>query len=967
MLKQARIKVAESISKIDKPDDLHWNRWLKKSSSTKMTFDFSHLKKIKQTSLDSSFEETETYDATAFVYSRGLFDKKAFNKWLIVKATKNIKAIIQPSKSLRFFFILVKSESGKNLVPSILKTEVPNSTFTKNDFQSTAVYNYKTIDKSTLTRKIYTAEDIYKSLKDSTGLSEKLKIDPQLKQIIRWELPARDIISDIKTSDKFFLESNTVSENLLPTGKDSKFFAQKSLSRFFFNSTSTSENLLSPATTVYDIRLLSVDKFTTTIYDYSFSAIKNDVRIISASIPSIDNLTKPAIYKLNNLGLSRQPQIFNLGVWPLSDGTKNISDTWAYNYTISTKILNKPYGFELWHEPEIAGKNIVAYPVLTSAEKTNLQFSPQQVEGLYQFQRTGVEFLINKDFALLADDHGLGKSIQAIYALKIMFSKKRIKKALILTNTQEFGSKTLTNLSGNPEGWEGQFYNFAPELSINEIPTNNDLVHIKKSAEILLIDIQLFRENIENGNLTKDFLDKFDCLLLDDFHNIKTVHFISEIFADLSIKFLWLTAAIAGNNSKMIYDNFSSLVNELFRTKLTNDELISFVLGRKKEEVKDELPARIYHNKWFDLTEEQNKEYEIAIQEAEINIYSTIERGNYYIVRPQIFSLLHQLLQVCNFASKEFMNSKAKYLLDHILNSDEKIIILSQYEKLGLDRIEKLLQSHEIKYSIIKAGMKEAAIQSAIQCFKEDKVRIFLVDSKAVQKKFSPGIFSTIIHFDNSWNPASVWQIEDKIEMNGNSPVNIYTYRTRNTVEEKIYKLLAKSGLMQLKIYDGFSPTTLSDLIPTEELLSPFNIKAQEMTEANSITAEITFEEYLKFGQDDLREAVKKFLAKLGFNSLKFLKFNDEKKDDVALATRITSKGEESALFLISIEKNVTVEHLKEFVTLFSDYKNLSKAFIISSGEFTPACRKYLGINNKYFCLIDGKMFFNILRQFKFA
>jgi len=129
--------------------------------------------------------------------------------------------------------------------------------------------------------------------------------------------------------------------------------------------------------------------------------------------------------------------------------------------------------------------------------------------------------------------------------------------------------------------------------------------------------------------------------------------------------------------------------------------------------------------------------------------------------------------------------------------------------------------------------------------------------------------------------------------------------------------------------------------------------------------SEITFEDYLKLGQDELREVVKKFLTKLGFNSLKFLKYNEDKKDDVAVGTRMLGKTEESALFLISAEKNISNEHLHEFISLFSDYKNLSRAYIITSGIFAPACKKYLGLNNKYFCLIDGRMLYHILLQFK--
>jgi len=831
MLKKARIKVAESVSKIEIPDDLQWNRWLKKPAVTKTTFDFPPVKKIKLTSVDTSFEITKTSDATTFVYSRGLFDKKIFNKFLTAKATKNISAIFKPNKPVRLFFALVKADTGKNLAPVDQKTEIVHTTILKEYFKTPDIYNFKQRVNPVITRRLYSPEDTSRSLADISSLSEKLRIDIKINQFSNWRFASGNVNTDAVPVEMYLIPEQETSENLLQTGKDARFISNKIISKFFFNPVVASDNLLKPATTVFNITLLNVEKFSTTINDYSFSVIQNKIEVSSFDIPSIEGLTKAKVYKLNKLQLAAQLSIsgYNLLSFeskisitgaPLTFESKlqTIPSSWIFDYKIASSISRITLDFAGWKQPELILKNAAAFPVLSSLEKINVQFTPNQVEGLYQFQKEGVEFLLNNSFALFADDHGLGKSVQAIYALRILLSKRRIKKALILSDRHDIGSSYLTNLSGSPEGWEGLFSTFAPELQVTIISSSEQITKQKKASDILIMDYNIFKGKVEEGNITSKLLEKFDCLVLDSFQNIKTINFLTGIFAQNNLHYLWLISNKVNDEANLIIDNFKSLISAIFQARPTAEEFNSFILQRKKEDTKQQLPSRIYHNKWFELTEQQLKEYEIAIQEAEVKIYSTIERGNYYIVRPQIFSLINQLMQVCNFAAHEFSNSKADYLLDYILHSNDKILVLSQYEKFGLDKIEKILQNNSIEYSIIKTGMMDTVIQSAIQAFKTGKVRVFLIDSKAIQKKFTPGDFSTIIHFDHSWNPATVWQLEDKIDVIGNAPINIYSYLTKDTIEEKIYSLLAKSGLMQPKIYGGFTPSVLSDLIPTEEL-----------------------------------------------------------------------------------------------------------------------------------------------------
>jgi SNF2 family DNA or RNA helicase len=49
---------------------------------------------------------------------------------------------------------------------------------------------------------------------------------------------------------------------------------------------------------------------------------------------------------------------------------------------------------------------------------------------LYPFQRGGIKFLVNNDEALLGDEMGLGKSIQAIVAVRFLFRMRKVPRVL---------------------------------------------------------------------------------------------------------------------------------------------------------------------------------------------------------------------------------------------------------------------------------------------------------------------------------------------------------------------------------------------------------------------------------------------------------------------------------------------------------------------------------------------------------
>lgn len=82
---------------------------------------------------------------------------------------------------------------------------------------------------------------------------------------------------------------------------------------------------------------------------------------------------------------------------------------------------------------------------------------PFHDDVLYKYQKEGVDWLCSNKQVILADDMGLGKSIQVIAALSGMFNKGSIKSCIILS------PKSLI------KNWVDQFDQWAPFFSVISI------------------------------------------------------------------------------------------------------------------------------------------------------------------------------------------------------------------------------------------------------------------------------------------------------------------------------------------------------------------------------------------------------------------------------------------------------------------------------------------------------------------
>jgi SNF2 family DNA or RNA helicase len=972
MLKKARIKVAESIRKIEKPDDWQWKRWLNKPPHTKINFSIFKVKVSEENLFTNKLPSPKVYLKLVDIPARGILERKEFDRLLKVKATKSKSIVIQPARTNPVFFQAVKAKISQNYMPHEDPAKIKHVGNLNNLFTETKTLKIEIKDKTSSTyQKFYHEEMLNKELRYSWSYSSE--------SISQYNLAGSWIIKGKKLSDsdsrteKFFFSYSNVTDNLLPTSENCKLLKDEIISRFYFINTNVTNNLLLTSSFTYDIRLLNVAKLEVTVSDLRLITLTNEIKdseFINQSVlalrKSSENISgfevkAPAPVKISK-NINTNIQLKTKKIYLFKDNLNKIPSIQA----LKNQNLNLS-------KPKLHEEELTLVEAITQVQLPYLQYEGGQSDALYSFQKTGVDFLINHTFAVLADEHGLGKTVQVVNSLKFLFTKNRIKSVLLLTNKSELGNTSIIHKVKNSEGWCGHFISWASNLNVNTILDEEPHRSKKwnKPAQVFISTYNSLSKDYESGIISREILRKFDCIVLDNFFYAKINLTIKNCFAEIKPKYFW---AIANNLKNETEDEFSSNLQTLycnsFNKKMNGGEWSEFYnsnkIQRNLSDVKKELPERIYHNKWFNLVPEQLKELEGILQEGEVTIYSTIERGNYYIVRPQIFNILHQLKQVSNFSSGELYSDKAKELLGFIKSTDDKIVVFSQYEKLGLDRLEKLFESNNLSFVTFKIGMMETSLDKAILDFREGKVQIFLADVKAIKKKINLGAIPTIIHFDHWWNPNAIWQLEDKIDFGINkNPVNVYNYWTNALIEENIFLKLTERGLFYKNIFYNLSISTVADFISVEEWLGMFNIKIEETSDLKinkDIISKIKNVE--EFSQEDLIEMVKKFLIKLGFGSTKFLEQEYSPNDEVVFASKIIGNKEENVLIHIRANPKTDLNVISQFLNSFTDYHKSSKSFIITSGKFTEECRKFSGINAKLLNLVDGTLFANILSQF---
>ncbi len=455
-----------------------------------------------------------------------------------------------------------------------------------------------------------------------------------------------------------------------------------------------------------------------------------------------------------------------------------------------------------------------------------------QPPGLYgelrPYQRYGAAWLREHYHrglgAILADDMGLGKSVQAI--------------AFLLHEKAEQGSlpgPTLlvcpTSLLGN---WRREIHRFAPSLRVY---THYGPERVRDSAfhesishqDIVLTSYALARRDIAFLQEQKWFgviLDEAQMIknpdalvtravnqLHADYRFALTGTPIENRLAELWSIFNFTNHGYLGSRAKFRKEFALPIENYQDRVAVKRLQRMvrPFILRRLKTDpaVIQDLPERLEMDVYCTLTDEQIALYQQVVESSLPRIADATGRAR----RIHVFNLLIKLKQILNhpvqylykigpntIPDEPLIGRSGKLdrltaMLEEVLEVGDKALIFTQFAEMGYLLREHIRDVLETPVLYLHGGVPGSKRQEIVNLFQEDAHAppIFILTLKAGGLGLNLTAANHVFHYDRWWNPAVEKQAADRIFRIGQTRnVQIHKFVTAGTLEENIQEMLER-------------------------------------------------------------------------------------------------------------------------------------------------------------------------------
>jgi hypothetical protein len=666
-------------------------------------------------------------------------------------------------------------------------------------------------------------------------------------------------------------------------------------------------------------------------------------KLYKMKVPSIGKYkSKISLIKLQALSAIKISKSVNL----IFNEPSVASGKFSINYPISAKYYDVT-------DPDLAnesGKKIKAFaePQKTKDVLKLLLKNTYKVDwgkrkdlsiALTKSEEVNSKFLAEHDRALLSKELGMGKIKESLAALKFLFLNKVIQSSLILVPDETFGIETDENHFHISKGWLKQLIQYCPELSFSVIKGNDDerMDAWNKSAFIYLTDYNTAIKDFQLKILENSQLAKFGSVVMDEVQNILAEHTEKgEFLESLSPKVFWALSSITDYS---ILEDINSELNSHIQIDKRKVQKFSDVL--------DERQGLKYKEYWLELDEHQKVEYKETISDCRKELRKVLESENPLRFQSNIFTLLHKLYQVENFAHGHDESPKSELLLRHLeilKRNGKKAIIISQYDRQGTKKIERLLDVFKISYTTAPASLSADEMQKAIKIFKEkESITAFLTNAKEVRLNFGDYIVPYIIKFDTWWNPTLIWQLTDLFKIDEDElhkkNINVFSYKILNSIDAEVKSILTRKHLFDKNITSVIPTNTMNELISVDEWLEIFNMDIEDP----AAKAQASYEEILMklkaLTIADYRATLSKFFFAIGYTNLDILADLNSASFDISGEGKAGNKTV-NLFARIVLEKTVTAEKVNEIITNTLQAMN-SNTFIITRGDFGEGCEKY--------------------------
>ncbi|EGL83828.1 SNF2-related protein [Caldalkalibacillus thermarum TA2.A1] len=400
---------------------------------------------------------------------------------------------------------------------------------------------------------------------------------------------------------------------------------------------------------------------------------------------------------------------------------------------------------------------------------------------------------------ILADEMGLGKTVQAIAYLLSEWEEGLLDAPALIV--------APTSLIYN---WRYELERFAPQLAVTVLDgtPSERAQKMKRSgqAQVWITSYPLLRQDQALYAETN-----FSVLILDEAQQIKNYQsktFAAVLSLTASRRFA-LTGTPIENRLEELWAILQAVLPGLFpkrqrfvklSTQQVRQVIQPFILRRLKQDVLTELPARIEHVQFSELTREQKALYLHYLEQTKAETRETLATEGLAKGRIKILAALTRLRQICCHPSlfvDNYRGSSGKLeqlvsLVRETVSAGRRPVLFSQFTSM-LALIQAALAKEGLATFYLDGQTAAHERVKMVEAFNQGERDLFLISLKAGGTGLNLTGADTVILYDLWWNPAVDEQAIGRAHRLGQKKVvQVIRLLAQGTIEEKIYALQQK-------------------------------------------------------------------------------------------------------------------------------------------------------------------------------
>jgi SNF2 family DNA or RNA helicase len=377
---------------------------------------------------------------------------------------------------------------------------------------------------------------------------------------------------------------------------------------------------------------------------------------------------------------------------------------------------------------------------------------------------------------------GLGKTMQAIVAIRLLLHAREISQVLLVCP-----KPLVTN-------WTREFGLWAPEIPICVIEGSQAKRNWQWQATQWPVKIANYELMARDQEAINHVHSHYDLVVLDEAQRIKNSgSSTSQIIRSIARSRSWaLTGTPVENSTDDIVGIFDFLSKGLLSPGMSprqiSHEVRDFILRRTKDNVMEQMPPKLIRDAELELSPEQFETYSNAEEDGIVRLNAM----GHSITIQHVFELVLRLKQICNFDPATGKSSKMERLvadLDEVAASGQKAIVFSQWVK-SLQQIGAGIQQHQpLEYH---GGIPSSKRDAILKEFRENPARrVLLMSYGAGSVGLNLQFCRYVFLFDRWWNPAVEDQAINRAHRIGvKGSVTVSRMLTVGTIEERINQVL---------------------------------------------------------------------------------------------------------------------------------------------------------------------------------